>query len=275
MQQKIKYTSLCAAIVSIGVLWLFTSLSCAVFSKTLESDAVTPLRDTLLTYPENSKPVFIGFSPRLQEREGERTVAVKNAAVQAARYLTLTGGFSAETVTRGGFSVLNTEVTIDDDINLAERIADELVVTDTAVTAEGTLVRCIYPDAGIIELKGYHPRVPPGTPNWLEKTPSIDNHLVGVGTAGRKRLLSDSFAHADKAALADILSQVSVTVHTESDQARFSGYGTMILDRGRITAAGELTGFYVLDRWVSEDGKWYYSLAICPKIPLWRDNGHE
>jgi hypothetical protein len=78
------------------------------------------------------------------------------------------------------------------------------------------------------------------------------------------RLVGDSFAQSDSAALAAILGKISLAVQSETDEVRFSGYGTMARSRGSQTAAGERAGFYILDRWVSDDGERFYSLAISP-----------
>jgi hypothetical protein len=224
-----------------------------------------PLNQTPLTYPLESVPVFTGIAARLQNREEELSVALSEAAVQVSRYLSLSGSFSLKTVTKGGFSASAIDVRIEDDEELAEQIVPELNTVNTFVTSSGTIVRCTYPGAPEVNIRGYYPRDADGNPNWVEKPPDISNHFVGIGISERQRLIADSVAKADKAALADVLSQISLSVQLKSDDARFSGVGTVKMTRGRQTARGTLAGFYVLDRWMSENGESFYSLAICPE----------
>ena len=222
------------------------------------------VRAYIATIPLNGQPIFLGSSPGLQYQADEEVAAVASAAVQAARYVQLSGRITLRSTSSGGFSLVREEISLFDDEDLVAKAAEEIEIIDTLDLNNGMLVRCVYPSARRVAADAPRVRDAMGRPNWLGKVPEIPGMLVGVGTASRKRLLTDSIEEADKSAMAELLSQLSILMQSDSGERALAGYGSVTRRDNYQIAQGTLSGYYVLDRWISDDGETFYSLAICP-----------
>ena len=255
---------LCAAPVFLPV-WVLILASCA--TAPVDKAAVDArIRDFTYSYPHDSRPVFVGFSPRLQDRKDEEAAAVADAALKAARYGELTGSVVFAAKSRGSFSSVAVDYRFEDDPNHVSAAESTIELADSLVTASGTVVRCLYPGAPELRLPPAGHRDASGRPVWLEKTPEYAGYLTSVGSAEKRRLVGDSFQQADYSALAGILSQTSLLIDADERVRTVPGAGTITRNEGRQTARGTLRGFYVLDRWISDDGRTFYSLAVCPLV---------
>jgi hypothetical protein len=222
------------------------------------------LRKFIATAPLNGQPVFLGVSPNLQYQDDEKDAAVAAASVQAARYIELSGRIALRSSRDGGFTLLREDFQISENEDLAAALIGDIRVLDELVYDGGTLLRCLVEGVPSISQIKYTFRDSVGRPVWLEKVPEIDGYLVGVGTAARNRILGDSLEEADKSALSELLYQLSLLIQSDSGERVLGGYGTIaIIDNYQI-AEGTLRSYYVLDRWMSDDGKTFYSFAVCP-----------
>jgi hypothetical protein len=101
-----------------------------------------------------------------------------------------------------------------------------------------------------------------GAPGWVRTTPEVPRHLVGVGTTQRSRTLRDTIDGADEEALKAVLLQAGSTVRMVEDRRSVERRGTTGTVTADETAEAVLTGFAVVARYVSPDGRYHYSLAI-------------
>jgi hypothetical protein len=223
-----------------------------------------PVGVVLSTTPINNQPTFLGVSPRLKNREDEHAVLVQSAAIQAARYIRLSGEatlYSRRTARGTGYIH---SISIDDDYALAAELESSLEPAGIHAFENGSFGRFVLTGFPSIAI-GYS--VPSGVraPRWRTAVPGIDGHFVGVGFAARKRLLVDTIENADREALYAILAEIAVEVQSERFEVVSSGSVSQSGGTNLERAKGEITGFYILDRWIDENGS-VYSLAVCPRI---------
>ena len=250
--------------------WLLILASCAsATGGTSVPDGL--IREFTISNPRGARPVFVGFSPRLQNRNDEETAAVADAALKVARYGDLSGTVTFAAASAGGFTSVAVEYDIYDDPNQLGVVAQEVELRDILVTAYGTVVRCEHPAALDLHLQPTGLRDATGRPTWLERTPDNSGYLTAVGSAERRRLVGESFAQADYSALAGILSQISLLVDSEMGSRTLAGLGTITRTDNSQVARGTLRGFYILDRWISDDGRTFFSLAVCPLSDMYKE----
>ena len=227
----------------------------------------TPFRSVnrfLSTETEGGMPVFLGMSPRLRNRDDERALALKSAAIQASRFIELSGRAVFRSGRSGGFTVHSGDIEIIDNMEAAEELSGDLEILDIILIDQGTLLRCGFPGGKSLLYSGYRSRDVVGKPLWLEKVPRIEGYLSAVGSSNRNRTLRDSISAADDSAFSELLSQLSLAVNAETGEHNVGSYGIVTRHSNYQVAEGTLKGYYVLDRWISEDGQTYYSLAVCP-----------
>jgi hypothetical protein len=200
----------------------------------------------------------------MADEEAETEAIVWSAAIQAARLYRLRGEAYLLRERSAGRSGYITDAHVQDDHELAVALAEKLIPVDAVKTESGRLIRFKL-DEEMIESPGIATRTIDGRPTWLEKVPTSSRYIVGVGSARRSRLLRDSLEQADRNALVDLLSQLSVQVRSGQIRLSIEGVGTVSGQSSFEVIRGEIRGFYILDRWVSPDGEYFYSLAICPR----------
>ena len=229
------------------------------------SDAVS--RDTgrmWTSLPENGKPVFIGLGPNMFDDDAEEDAALRDAARQAAMYLKMYGSTGFLDSRKGQFSFLEIEF----DESRIDSIAQKLEILDKEVFSEGTVIRASFPGKNA-PFYGYNP-VPRGKisgsnqPVWVYQIPVIPGYIVSVGVSAKKSTVQASFIDADRAAIADMLMQVSTSTRA-GDLEQATEIGEVRTSVSSHRASGTLEGFYILARWQSGDGKTFYSLAVSPE----------
>jgi hypothetical protein len=102
-------------------------------------------------------------------------------------------------------------------------------------------------------------------PAWTNTVPEIPGYLTTVGIALQTGYVADSFAAADDQALEDMARQVSVEVSTGRKSIE-NGVGTASYQSNLEISEAVIAGFYILDRWRTPDGRYYYSLAVVPEF---------
>jgi hypothetical protein len=252
---------------SIAVFSLIVTLSCATVdeSRPLLS-AVAPERALyphLVTVPVGSTPVFLGVAPRLRNADEESDAVLAAAALQASRWIRLSGEAAYYVRTTGATTSYLQSISIDDDFAFAASIEERLALV--AETRDELGVWGLYTlSDGRVDGLALRTRDVAGRPTWLTSTPDINGYYVGVGAAARSRLVIDSIEAADREALFSVLSQIVVEVRSDRFERVVEGQGARSSATNLERARGTIAGFYVLDRWIDEAGT-SYTLAVCPK----------
>ncbi len=218
----------------------------------------------LVTLPIDDNPAFFGTAPRLRNQDEEEDLARRNAAVQASRYIRLSGRAVFYSERAGASADYIRSISIDDDYELADELASTLVEERAVRDSGGSYILFRLPGYEAPGI-GYNPRDVSGNPRWLRNPPEIEGYYVGIGSAERSRILADSVESADRAALAEILAQLRLDIRSRRSEVTVEGLGTASAESNLEVARGRIEGFYVLDRWISESGDSISALAICPK----------
>ena len=88
--------------------------------------------------------------------------------------------------------------------------------------------------------------------------------LVSVGVVQRSQYLTDSIKKADDQALANLSRQISINVKSKRTDLEVQS-GTAFAQTHYEISSTVLKGFYVLERWSSDDGNTFYTLAVCKR----------
>lgn len=216
----------------------------------------------LESWPRDNRPVFIGFSNRLLDREQETETALRNAAEQLSRFETLTAVYQYLAQTDGRRTGSIDGVVTDWDESVVPDLIGSLEVLSSQQLHDGTIVfvsadrslRGSIPSMGSITVTGSQPR-------WIGQPPEIPGYIAGVGAAQRRRTIAESLAAADERALVDILLQTNATVRL-LEESRTRERSTQTLTTVAQEATATLGSFLVLARHISDDGRTFYSLAV-------------
>ncbi|MFP4373242.1 MAG: hypothetical protein ACLFPO_02835 [Spirochaetaceae bacterium] len=255
--------------------WFLVSCTSGPPAQTVPADAHTapPRIDpaTALLYdtaPRDGIPLFVGFSPRLRDRDAEEEAAVLDAAEEAVRYLEVEVSvvFISRRSGRGVGYAEAVKTRIDRD--RAAEIRDGLELVETYQDGRGTVVIVAAPELPELpELAGIGPlwdTRPAGEspPGWIGERRRIPGYDTGVGVAARRRSRSDSVTAADEEALAEIVLDRAARIRAVGERRSIDGVGTTERTTRSQETADVVRGFYVLSRWRSPDERYYYSLAV-------------
>jgi hypothetical protein len=216
------------------------------------------------TLPDGNSPLFFGMSSRHGKRETEAASALEDAAKQASRYLFATGKVESVNRKSGTGTGFAQQVSIDYDQSDIEGLSGRLTVLKEYQDSKGTYIVAQF-DAALPRSISCSLKKTEGEPNWVTKLPQIPGYFVSIGIAQTKRLLADSIKAADEQAFADAIRQVNTEIKLLDKERTIDRLGTQVSTTGLETASGNIAGFYVISRGLSADGKYYYSLAVCPE----------
>ncbi len=214
--------------------------------------------------PEDGNPVFLGYSINFFDDDRETREALETAAVYASAYSWLYGETGFLDSRKGQFSY--TEVKYDTD--RVEDLIGNLEIVDTFRDKKGTVILAKLKEASA-PAYGYNP-VPNGykrgkAPEWTRILPSIEGYYVSVGVTDKKYDLATSFLAADKQALAELLRQINLKTKAGKAEQVIDKVGQINTEVSSQRSQAELNGVYILARYQSEDGKYFYTLAVSPK----------
>lgn len=209
-------------------------------------------------------PVFIGIAQRRRDRADEEAAALLHVADQVARYLQISGRYQIDFDSSGRTTFVKENILTDWKPEDGQSLMDSFEVEDIYQDNDNTYA--------IVRVPGLQqPPVVPGIqtgrdkPTWIDNPPSLPGYNVSVGITQRRRLVKDSIDFADEDALKGIimtmLSQVDAEFWSRSVEQQGESTGST---NSTITGTGEMTGFYILSRWISPDMSYYYSLAVAP-----------
>ena len=213
--------------------------------------------------PREGQPVFLGVSGRLRNREDEEPMAILHAAEQASRYVRIAAQYRYVSQRSGRSIGYLDEIDVQWDTNLAERLVESMEILDSRQDNEGTYV--------LVKANGV-PTAPPietldfarngSEPRWITQTPGVPGYLAAVGISQRSLRFRDSVDTADQEALKSILLQTGATVRLIQDAQMVERRGTREVITSAEEASAVLRSFYVLARYASPDGRYYYSLVV-------------
>lgn len=209
--------------------------------------------------PRDGRVYFLAFCPRLRDREKELPECLEKAAAQAVKYrrVTVRAGRSTRRVLL--FTVGDTWVDVEYDESRIEETSTRLNVVREHRSNEGTyLLAGLATEATIGSAS---PAFLSFGPDWIERGPVLPGYYTAVGVAKNKRLFRDSVEAADDDALAGLALQLG----SESESGLLDSTRRSPRRFGHEVTAARIHGFLVIARARSNDGRYYYSLAVCPK----------
>ena len=216
----------------------------------------------LETSPSDGSPRFFAYTGRMKDRDQEAVQCVLNAAEQASRFTAVkaVAKFYSEKVNSSIKYMRDLEVHWDRD--LAVEMIDSLTVREIIQDTYGTYL--------VADLEGAALQIPyvpemirSEAPSWTISIPEIPGYRVSVGIALQTGYVADSFRAADDQALEDLARQVSVEIFTGRKSIE-NARGTASIQTNLEISKVIIAEFYILDRWRSPDGRYYYSLAAAP-----------
>lgn len=212
--------------------------------------------------PRNGRPVFLGVANRLMDREEEEAAAIRHIADQASRYEQIAASY--QYVGQAGSSSVGYVEDIDVSWNeqRAEALVESVEVLRTVQHSEGTFVLGTVdgvPQAPPIQVS---PNRGNDEPRWVNSPPQAEGYIVSVGVSQRSRRLKQSLDYADEQALAALLLQSNTTLRMIEDRRTVEERGTQDQLTVAQEASAQLAQFYIAARHISEDGDYYYSLAV-------------
>jgi hypothetical protein len=210
--------------------------------------------------PDNGYPHFLTFSPRLMNRDNERLACLIKASEQASKYVSVWVRASRRYARRSFFTSYQGSVKVEFSEDLAEELIKNLAVVNEFRNERGTYLLVRLTTEKMHE-QALDVSLLPAYDAWVEGDFKIPGYLTAVGMAKRRRFVSASMEAADRNALFELALQVS----SEVDSAILDAGRKMQSNSGQETVDQELVGVYILARTKSEDKRYYYSLAVCPK----------
>ena len=215
------------------------------------------------TVPEDGNLVFLGVADNMYHDENEEEAALQDAAMYAALYFYLDGETGFLEYRKGQFTYLDVKYRI----SMVPEIKERLEVIDKYQDTDGTVLMAKLTGTSAPSY-GYNP-VPKGRsgsekPSWIAAIPEIPGSIVSVGVTDKRSTLKQSILAADKQALSEMLRQLSLkTKAGELEQS--TDIGQVTKSATSQVAQAELKGMYILARWHSENGRYFYSLGVCPE----------
>lgn len=214
----------------------------------------------------NRKPVFFTYSTRLFNREEEIEKCLQSAAQQASKYKYLKVGFVSFQKRSAAGTGYVSDFDIYYDEKLYEKLINELEIVEQYIDSKGTAITAVLSSITPVAVD-FYPIDDGIEPSWISSPPHFKGYYTAVGVSQRKRLFSGSIIAADNDALLEMVKQKKLRLQSEKYESSTGLSGTSHYESYLETTQAELRGFFVLARWRSTDGNYYYSLAICPEDP--------
>ena len=214
--------------------------------------------------PTVGSPLFLGVANRLHDREEEREAALLHAAEQASRYVRIAATYRyVARRDNTGIGYLE-DIEADWDASRADSLVESGEIIEVYRDEGGTAVLVRFPDLPpapdlsdlAVAASG------PTEPSWTSAPPEVPGFLAAVGSSLRSRRIRESVDNADQEALKGILLQAGTTLRTIDDRRSVEGSGTTSAVTSAQEASAILRQFVVVARFISGDGRYYYSLAI-------------
>jgi len=210
--------------------------------------------------PKDGAPRFLAFCPRLLNRENERHECIRRASEQASKYADVRIRAKKYYRKRAFFTQYMDRAIVEFDEGLAAELLQYLAVEREYRDEEGTFIMARLASARMKDLVIDEYAAGDGF-EWAEGGFEIPGYRTAVGVAKRRRLFSDSIESADRDALVRLAMQISSEVESGLFDAGEGMQGMF----GYEAVEARISGFYVLARRRSDDGRYYYSMAVCQR----------
>ncbi|MBI9107372.1 MAG: LPP20 family lipoprotein [Spirochaetales bacterium] len=218
----------------------------------------------LNTYPVNGTPRFFASVIRKSRREDELPAALLQASEQASKYIAVkaVSQFYTERINSSMRYIRNLEVVWDR--GLALDMIDRLSLIAVFKDTYGTYIIAELADENLPAIP-YSTKWKNGKPEWTNVIPEIPGYMVSVGISLQAGYVAESFTASDNQALEDLARQISVDIVTGKRQIE-NAIGTASIQQNLETSKVVIPGFYILDRWRTPNGRYYYSLGVAPEL---------
>jgi hypothetical protein len=247
----------------------FTYLFLLLFTACKTTQAAQPAKEhpnSVLSNRIVTTNMYIGISPRMRIHEKEIDNAKLHIAHQIAMRSKCIVDVGALYITEGKDDIYESDYGFDyDDTNIEELVEHIEIIADYVFK---DLILLIGKDTRKTAQK--NPQFP-GTvterPQWIHNPQIVSDsfgagYMVGIGIADKYTQLYKGIYAADLAAAQAIASEKEMftdmySIDVVENKSTYFASGTLSMSEGV-----ELTGFYILDRWIEPDGSQYYSLGI-------------
>jgi LPP20 lipoprotein len=102
-------------------------------------------------------------------------------------------------------------------------------------------------------------------PKWVTNRPVDNNYYIGIGKASKQQSDIDYMQIAKSTALADIISEISVNISSNSILSQFednSGYKETYAAQIKLSTKDYVEGYELIDSWENKEEYWvYYRLS--------------
>ena len=102
-------------------------------------------------------------------------------------------------------------------------------------------------------------------PKWISNRPIDNNYYIGIGKSSKIESKSDYIQIAKNNALADMISEISVSISSNSILNQLednSGYKETYIAKIEMTAKDDIDGYEIVDSWENKEEYWvYYRLS--------------
>lgn len=261
--------NICKTLVTLSLLALF--LSCVssqndvqeIIMLNSDKDFVnSKYKNILNTLPENGKLTLFSAITRKAFREEEILYAKYDLAKQVSIYynVLVDAQFAIKSNTQQSGTL--EEIKISYDKSFMEDIIDNIVITNHIIDNEGSYFSAVYNNAKV--------DIPIDPMLFIDgeigySLPNLDGYYIGIGTVKRSRYIIGSLNKADEQAMAILAKQVNVEIKSKTGIIESESRRNGLLDLKYEKSIATLHNFMVLSRWISEDGNYYNTLAVCKK----------
>lgn len=239
----------------------------------IESQRLAEINEinSLLDTTEYGRFAYIGISPRMEMRTKE----IERAKLHIANQIAMNGGC---TVDAGILSTYNNDFFHDSrDSNIdyrdekTEQLCEALDVIFCRHFSQLTIVAARYAEAATqtdisVQKNGSN------RPDWIRNVPKIDGYRVAVGISGAYSVPYRSMLVADVNAAQQLAIEKNAYIRTytfdKESELNINGARTasakLVLGDVLLSQA-DLHGFYIISRYMENDGSCFYSLAVARK----------
>jgi len=220
-------------------------------------------RGLLSTAPIGGKPSFFVTVTRMYNRDEEYEMGRRMLARQAAIYRRVRVQTKNMTLSTGDYVGNREQVEIEYDKSSLPQLMDEIKIVEFYQDNDGSYFKGVL-ENGRLPSFDFAREITDDRPVWLRKEPELPGYATAVGVSQRQMFFSTSLLKSEEQTLAAMARQFNVGVKRERTDIEMESIGTGYQQKSLEQVDVFLKGFYVIDRWISEDGNTYYSLAVCP-----------
>lgn len=225
-----------------------------------------------ICYKKDISSVYIGISPRMENRKREIDYAKIHIANQIAMEEECIIDFGIVSIDNKNFFVDNSDSNIDyNDTNIVN-IEESLEIIDIQHFDLLTIVIAKSKDISSYNSLQYFPNKST-PPDWINNIPNLsEEYYVNVGISGKHSSLYKSILVSD----VNAAQQIAIEINSYLNSFSYDKIVSAIINGGKITdnnsisgtvllSKANLYGFRIINRWIDPKTNYCYSLAIAKK----------